>query len=43
MVAHPALFDVLRRLVVPTGVELTLRVSDATGQMTAMWDSAGAT
>ena len=39
MVAHPALFDVLRNVTIDPDVELTLRVSVATGQMTAMWDS----
>ena len=39
MVAHPALFDVLRNVTIDPAVELTLRVSEATGQMTAMWDS----
>ena len=39
MVAHPALFDVLREVTIGPDVELTLRVSEATGQMTAMWDN----
>lgn len=39
MVAHPALFEVLREVTLDPGVELTLRVSTATGQMTAMWDA----
>jgi 23S rRNA (uracil1939-C5)-methyltransferase len=39
MVAHPALFDVLRDVTIDPEVELTLRVSESTGQMTAMWDS----
>ncbi len=39
MVAHPTLFDVLREITVGPDVELTLRVSEATGQMTAMWDT----
>ena len=38
MVAHPALFDVLRDVTIDPDVELTVRVSEATGQMTAMWD-----
>ena len=38
LVAHPALVAMLDRLVVPTGVEVTLRVSDATGEATALWD-----
>ena len=38
LVAHPALVDMLDRLVVPTGVEMTLRVSAATGEATALWD-----
>jgi 23S rRNA (uracil1939-C5)-methyltransferase len=33
----------LDRLVVPTGVELTLRVSAATGEATALWDSKAGT
>jgi 23S rRNA (uracil1939-C5)-methyltransferase len=40
LVAHPALVAMLDRLVVPTGVEVTLRVSDATGEATALWDHA---
>jgi 23S rRNA (uracil1939-C5)-methyltransferase len=39
IVAHPALFDVLRDVTIDPDVELTLRVSEATGQMTAIWDS----
>jgi len=43
LVAHPALVAMLDGLVVPTGVEVTLRVSAATGEANAMWDaSAGA-
>ncbi len=38
MVAHPALFDVLRKATIDPDVEVTLRVSEATGQMTAVWD-----
>ena len=38
LVAHPALVDMLDRLVVPPGIEVTLRVSAATGEATAMWD-----
>jgi 23S rRNA (uracil1939-C5)-methyltransferase len=38
LVAHPALVAMLDRLVVPAGVELTLRVSAATGEATAWWD-----
>jgi 23S rRNA (uracil1939-C5)-methyltransferase len=38
LVAHPALVAMLDRLVVPAGVELTLRVSAATGEATASWD-----
>jgi 23S rRNA (uracil1939-C5)-methyltransferase len=38
LVAHPALVTMLDRLVVPTEVELTLRVSAATGEATAWWD-----
>ena len=40
LVAHPALVAMLDRVVVPTGVEVTLRVSDATGEATALWDHA---
>jgi 23S rRNA (uracil1939-C5)-methyltransferase len=39
MVAHPALFDVLRDVTIDPDVELTVRVSAATGQMTALWDN----
>jgi 23S rRNA (uracil1939-C5)-methyltransferase len=43
LVAHPALVDMLERLVVPSGVEVTLRISAATGEVTALWDpNAGA-
>jgi 23S rRNA (uracil1939-C5)-methyltransferase len=43
LVAHPALVDMLDALVVPPGVEVTLRVSAATGEATALWDdTAGA-
>jgi len=38
LVAHPALVDMLDALVVPPGVEVTLRVSVATGEATALWD-----
>jgi 23S rRNA (uracil1939-C5)-methyltransferase len=38
MVAHPALFDVLRDITIDPDLELTMRVSAATGQMTALWD-----
>ena len=39
MVAHPAIFDALHSVRIDPDVELTVRVSEATGQMTAMWDS----
>jgi 23S rRNA (uracil1939-C5)-methyltransferase len=38
LVAHPALVDLLEGLVVPTGLEVALRVSAATGEATASWD-----
>src|SRR4051794_22692497 len=38
LVAHPALVEMLDALLVPPGVELTLRVSAATGEATALWD-----
>ena len=38
LVAHPALVAMLDALVVPPGVEVTLRVSAATGEATALWD-----
>lgn len=37
LVAHPALVAALDGLGVPAGVELTLRTSEATGEMTAVW------
>ncbi len=39
LVAHPALLELLERITVPTGVEVSLRVSAATGERTARWDS----
>jgi 23S rRNA (uracil1939-C5)-methyltransferase len=43
LVAHPALADIVDGIVVPAGVEVTLRVSAATGEATARWDpTAGA-
>lgn len=42
MVAHPTLSALLPNLVIPAAVELTMRVSVATGEITALWDfSAG--
>lgn len=38
LVAHPALVEMLDALIVPPGVEVTLRVSAATGEATALWD-----
>lgn len=38
LVAHPTLLALLPQLRIPTDVELTLRVSVATGEMTALWD-----
>jgi 23S rRNA (uracil1939-C5)-methyltransferase len=38
LVAHPALVAMLDSLVVPPAVELTLRVSAATGEATALWE-----
>jgi 23S rRNA (uracil1939-C5)-methyltransferase len=41
LVAHPALVEMLDDLVVPTELEVTLRVSNATGEATALWDASG--
>jgi 23S rRNA (uracil1939-C5)-methyltransferase len=41
LVAHPRLVEILDAIVVPSGVEVTLRVSAATGEATALWDTAG--
>jgi 23S rRNA (uracil1939-C5)-methyltransferase len=38
MVAHPAIFEALRGVQLDAGAEVTLRVSAATGEMTATWD-----
>ena len=38
LVAHPALLPVLDAVSIAPGVEVTLRVSAATGEMTAHWD-----
>lgn len=38
LVAHPLLRDLLPQLEVPDGVEVTVRVSDATGEVTGLWD-----
>jgi len=38
LVAHPALRPVVEGLQLTPGLEVSLRVSDATGQMTARWD-----
>lgn len=40
LIAHPALTAALDDVRIPTGVELSLRVSAATGEMTALWDTA---
>lgn len=37
LVAHPGLHAVLNRLRIAKGVEVTLRISAATGQVTAIW------
>jgi len=39
LIAHPSLTAILDGLAIPTGVELSLRVSGATGDMTALWDT----
>jgi 23S rRNA (uracil1939-C5)-methyltransferase len=39
LVAHPALEAMLAELIVPTGLEVVLRVSAATGEATALWDT----
>ena len=39
LIAHPALTVTLDDVRISTGVELSLRVSDATGEMTALWDT----
>ncbi len=41
LVAHPGLSDVLRTVEVDPGVEVTLRVSAATGALTAVWKRGG--
>ncbi len=38
LVAHPGLHGVLESVRIDPGVELTLRISVCTGQITAMWD-----
>lgn len=38
LVAHPDLRDLIERVVVPTGLEVMLRVSAATGERSARWD-----
>ncbi|MAT06328.1 MAG: hypothetical protein CL424_14920 [Acidimicrobiaceae bacterium] len=38
LIAHPALRDLVDRIVVPDGLEVTLRTSVATGERTARWD-----
>lgn len=43
LVAHPALVQMLDTIVVPAGVEVTLRVSAATGEATALWDPTAGT
>jgi 23S rRNA (uracil1939-C5)-methyltransferase len=37
-VAHPALVDLIDQIVIPEGLEVSLRVSAATGERTARWD-----
>lgn len=39
LVAHPVLRDVLPQLEIPDGVEVTIRVSAATGEITGYWDA----
>lgn len=38
LVAHPGLLPVLDTIRIPTGAEVTLRISAATGEITARWD-----
>lgn len=38
LVAHPSLVELLDRVRIAPGVEVALRVSAATGEMTALWD-----
>jgi 23S rRNA (uracil1939-C5)-methyltransferase len=40
LVAHSALVELVNRIAVPSGVDVTLRVSAATGEATAQWDRA---
>jgi 23S rRNA (uracil1939-C5)-methyltransferase len=40
LIAHPGLAKVLEQIRIDPGVELSLRISDATGQITATWESA---
>ncbi len=40
LIAHPALVDAIAGLTITPGLEVTLRVSVATGQMTAVWSDA---
>ena len=43
LVAHPRLVELIDAIVVPPGVEVTLRVSAATGEMTTLWDASAGT
>jgi 23S rRNA (uracil1939-C5)-methyltransferase len=43
LVAHPALVEMLDSIGVSTGLEVTLRVSAATGEATALWDATAGT
>lgn len=38
LIVHPGLAELLERITVPAGVEVSLRVSAATGERTARWD-----
>jgi 23S rRNA (uracil1939-C5)-methyltransferase len=39
LVAHPRLVELIDAIVLPPGLEVTLRVSAATGELTALWDA----
>jgi 23S rRNA (uracil1939-C5)-methyltransferase len=39
LVAHPRLVEILDSIVVSPGIEVTLRVSASTGEVTALWDA----
>ncbi len=43
LIAHPALVDLIDCVTVTPGLELTLRVSESTGELIARWDRAAGT